>query len=94
LEQVEKQTGQTPPELMDLPRLPECAAHVWQWFQQLSGKRQCGMSVNPISEEATGWFFHTRRISPQQWELEALESIDSAFLASVHEDQENKKAKK
>lgn len=74
----------TPPELQNLPQLPECADHVWSWWVSLSNKRQCGMSVNPIAEEAIGWFFYTRKITPKQWELDALDTIETEYISSVH----------
>ena len=87
LEQVAKTLGQEPAELQDLPELPECASHVWRWWQQLSATRQCGMSINPISEPSIGWYFRTRRIQPLAWELDAIAIIETAFLNDYHESQ-------
>jgi hypothetical protein len=74
-----------------MPQLPECACHVWQWWQGISATRQCGMSINPISEPSIGWYFRNRRIQPLQWELDAIMAIESAFLNDYYEQQEKKK---
>lgn len=93
-EQVQRSTGQVPDELQDLPELPECAEHVWGWFQQLSGRRTAGMSVNPITWGDIWAWSQMTGIKPQQWELDALMVIDGAFLASIHEENKPKPAAK
>lgn len=87
LEQVEKQTGITPPELGGVPDLPEAAAHVLHWYYDLAGTRTIGMALNPISyTEIQAWCNMTGN-RPAPWEVLAIRQIDAAFLQSCHEDQ-------
>lgn len=87
LEQVERQTGTTPPELEGVPELPEAASHVLQWFYDLSATRSVGMALNPISyTEIQAWCSLTGS-RPAPWEVAAIRQIDAAFLQSCHEDQ-------
>lgn len=75
-----------PPELEAAPSLPESTAYIWLWFIDLASARQCGMSVNPISyTEILSWS-QLKRITPAEWEIEAIKAIDAAFLASIAEE--------
>ena len=82
LEQVERTTGIPEPEL-DVPDLPSYAAHVWQWFWQLSRGRTCGMAMNPITWEAIDAWANRTGNNPRQWELDAITGIDAAFMVSM-----------
>ena len=82
-------TGVTPPELLAVPVLPEAGQHVWLWFLQLTRKRTCGMAMNPITwPDIQAWSILTG-IKPKQWELEAINGIDEAFLVSTMKDVNN-----
>jgi hypothetical protein len=70
--------------------LPSCAAHIWGWFQQLTGKRTAGMSINPITYSDIDAWSRLYGIRPKAWELDALSAIDAAFMNSVHEEQQQK----
>ena len=83
---MERQTGQTPLELQDLPRLPEGAAHVWSYFHELSRTRQSGMAVNPISHQEMYAWGRLRGIKLAGWELAAILGIDSVFLTHLNRD--------
>ena len=93
-EQVERAIGITPPELVGLPELPECAAHVWRWYHQVSATRQCGMTVNPITHQEIDAWGRLRGIRPLVWELEALFGIDGAFMAHIAEESKRYAPKK
>ena len=69
---------------MNLPELPECAKHVWDWYQELDSKRTWGMSsANPISFlEIDSWSKLTKN-NLLQWELDAINSIDTAYRNST-----------
>lgn len=87
LEQVERQTGITPPELEGVPELPEPASHLMAWFYDLSATRSVGMALNPISyTEIEAWARLTGN-KPAPWEVSAIRQLDAAFLQSCHEDQ-------
>jgi hypothetical protein len=82
-EEVERTLGFTPPELVGLPELPECAAHVWIWFFQLSNRRTMGMAMNPITWPDIDAWSRLTGIKPRQWELDALTGIDDAYRAEM-----------
>lgn len=67
--------------MQGLPELPECAAHVWSWFAELTGRRTCGMMMNPITWTEIDAWARLKGIRPKQWELDALTGIDAAYLA-------------
>jgi len=74
--------------------LPDCASHIWGWFQQLTGKRSAGgMSINPITWPDLFAWSQLTGIKPMQWELDALAVIDGAFLSSIHAEQQSKAKK-
>lgn len=85
-ESIERQTGKTPPELEGLPELPECAAHVWGWYQDLTGKRTIGMAMNPITWPDVDSWCNRRKLDPKQWELDAIFGIDEAFRTVMSEE--------
>jgi hypothetical protein len=76
---VERITGLTPPELQSLPELPECAAHVWAWFSELSGRRTVGMAMNPITWPDIDAWARLKGVTLKQWEMDALTGIDDVF---------------
>lgn len=94
-EQFEVQTGLRSEvlEQYDLP-LPYAAAHVWQWFQEISAGRQNGMSINPISHTEIYCWSQLTGIRLAPWEVQAIKGIDSVFVASILEDRPKPKAKK
>lgn len=78
----------TPPELQNLPELPLCAAHLWEWFNALSGQRTVGMTVNPITWGDIGEWSRLTGNRPRQWELDAIIGMDNAFRASFMDNTE------
>lgn len=82
LRDVQRQTGIVAEELSNLPSVPFEAAHVWEWFRELSDARQVGMDVSPIAWADISAYFALRRVEPQQWEIDAIRLIDEAYLES------------
>ena len=93
-EQFEAQTG-TRSEVLeqyDLP-LPQAAAHVWGWYQEISAGRQNGMSINPISHTEIYCWSQMAGIRLAMWEVQAIRAIDTVFVSSVMEDRPKPKKK-
>lgn len=66
-----------PEEGINPVEFPETAQSVWRWFLILNGKRQSGMAgPSPIPESEIGWFFRNRGITPQGWEIDAIDALD------------------
>jgi hypothetical protein len=54
---------------------------LWQWFLRLNASRDQGMGgPSRISEQSIGWFFHNRGMKPEQWQLDAIQLLDSVAL--------------
>ncbi|OUL98543.1 hypothetical protein A8M77_30955 [Variovorax sp. JS1663] len=70
------------PELASLPELPRETAHIWDWYQDLSGARGAGFSINAISWIDVWAYFQLKRMTPQPWEVQTLRALDEAFLQS------------
>lgn len=81
LEALAEKWGRPPAELIG-PPLPCAAEHVWSWFCDLSCGRTAGMALNPITWEALSAWAAFRGVTLQQWEIDALRALDSAFLES------------
>ena len=79
LETVERMTRRTPPELRSAPLPSECA-DVWRWFTRLNATRPQGLGAGGIPETEIRAFFQNRRITPMQWEIEALAALDAAAM--------------
>lgn len=56
--------------------------HIWIWFLELSGTRQNGMGVNPITyQEIHAWSVVNELVGTiSQFEIRAIKAIDRAFL--------------
>ena len=74
-----------PEEEWGIPEFPIVLYDLWQWFLKLHGSRGSGLGPAPITEESIGWFFHTRRIAPQGWQLDAIRMLDRIALESMGE---------
>lgn len=82
------------PELQG-PDMPPEAERVWRWFVRLNSTRPSGMGVSGIPETEMAAFFRTRRLSPMQWEIEAITALDAIYLANSAESaQSTKEAQK
>jgi hypothetical protein len=81
---VERATGETPPELLEAPDLPDAFAHVWEWFTELSNARGAGaFSLNPISfQDMESWArLSGTHLTPS--EVGLLRRLDEVFLVEV-----------
>lgn len=70
------------PELANLPELPRETAHLWEWYQDLSGARGAGFSINAISWIDLWAYFDLKRMRPEPWEVQTLRALDEAFMQS------------
>lgn len=63
--------------------LPPLLEYVWDWFQELAGRRTMGMAPNPITHaDVLAWSRVTDRdVTP--WEVQLLLRLDDAMLASL-----------
>lgn len=90
LESVARQTGFAPAALESDAQLPNEVDYLWFWFCRLSGRRQAGMALCPISWPQIESFFRLMEIVPDEWELTALELLDNAWLEAVANEQAKK----
>jgi hypothetical protein len=66
-----------PQEGINPVEFPQAASHVWLWFLSLNAKRPPAMhGISPIPESEIGWFFRNRGITPEAWEIEAINRLD------------------
>ncbi|HEX5126487.1 MAG TPA: hypothetical protein VFW00_07080 [Rhodocyclaceae bacterium] len=63
-----------------MPSLPFELAHIWEWFTKLSGKRQNGMAVNPISSSEILAWQQRQRIRFDPFEESVIDRLDATFL--------------
>ena len=75
-------TGRMPPEGINPVEPPDILYDVWQWFLSLHQARPSGLAMSPISEEAIGWFFRNRHITPEGWQIEIIRALDSVAFES------------
>lgn len=63
------------------PALPFELEYLWNWFGQLSGKRQNGMGVNPLaSSEILAWQAR-RQITFDPFEHDVIDRLDALFVS-------------
>lgn len=73
--------GIMPEELANEPDIPESAAHVWHYFIQLNRARGSnGFGANPLSYTEIKNWCELSGIRLEQWELDAIVEMDSAFI--------------
>lgn len=89
LESLAKQaarSGKPPPDELDGPDCPECAAHVWGWFCEVARRRtNSGFGLNPVSYgELTDWARLTCT-RPSAMEVEWIMALDDAQAAATAE---------
>ena len=68
----------------EMPDIPECAIHVWQWWWELNARRPPGFeALAPISfSEISAWIMLTGRlVSPE--EIRWLIQMDNAWLEVI-----------
>lgn len=81
LQTVERMTGRRPAEL-DGPDQPEGTEHIWHWFLELNRRRE--QAGAPITHIAMAAFFGLYGITPDAWELHAIEALDDLLLKEFH----------
>lgn len=81
-----------PDELANMPDCPPGFEYLWEWFLTLNGKRQNGMSVNPISELEIEAFFRNRRITPKVWEVNLISRLDAIAVEVFGSDKSQKES--
>lgn len=73
-----------PDELADAPPLPECAAHLWAYFWELSRSRSHNgfgyLALQYVDIEA--WSRLTKQ-TLDPWELNAIVKLDALYLESL-----------
>ncbi|MCF3934351.1 hypothetical protein L1787_13120 [Acuticoccus sp. M5D2P5] len=68
----------------DLPEPPECAAHVWAWFWQLSNARGGGgFSIASIAYSEIAAWGELTLADPTPTEIGMIKAMDAAFLDAV-----------
>ena len=80
-EEFEAFGQKTPP----MPEVPQCAAHVWQWFHEVSSQRQTGPESLSWSDLRAWAELSGSQPSPQ--EIGLLVAMDRAFVGAVRKQQ-------
>jgi hypothetical protein len=80
LEQVERQTGHTPQELIG-PDFPELLSYVWSVFLCLHSTRQSGFSgPNPISYQEIQAYKNTTNSCLSSRDVETIKRLDKVYM--------------
>lgn len=82
LENIEKQTGRQ--QLPDY-EIPFAGQHLWDWFWQLSNRRQSGFGASLVSYTEIRSWLEVRKPLIHDWEIEILIQMDQAFLQAHQE---------
>ena len=74
------------------PEIPECAAHVWAWFAELSAQRMSGMGgAEPLGWSGiAAWAALTGEIVRPE-EVRMLVAMDAAYREAAAEEQEDRR---
>lgn len=84
-DEVEKQTGRTPPEAINPEPYPDALEYIWEWFGELSRTRGGGWGPGPITYlEIDAWARLTSN-SPEPWEVALIRKLDTAWLVAESE---------
>ena len=86
LQDIRKQTGVVRRELRDLPLAPPETEYLWNWFLDLSARRQAGFSINALAWADIHAYFTLKRLSPEPWEVDTLCLLDSVYLEAQAKD--------
>ncbi len=87
LQQVEKQLGRRPKELVPPCEFPDLLKHVWVAFCVLSNQRQSGMSgANPLSfSEIDTWMKLTNSVLKPR-DIDLLIRLDQTYMRVANAD--------
>lgn len=92
---IERQTGRTPKELLELIELPESCYDTWYWFLDLHNARDSnGMSINPISYTEIKNYFELIQVVPDEWEVKLIKRFDMQVMNYFAEESKKKSNKK
>jgi hypothetical protein len=80
LESIWRQTGVMPADL-DVPECPAEVRYLWHWFLDLNRTRTSGMGIGPITYSEIAAWAQLMGIAPRPFEVHAVKSIDSVFIA-------------
>lgn len=69
---------------MEIPPLPDPAAHIWDWFSEIHrGRRFTEYGPLPISHiDLAAWILVTG-ITPNPWEVQMIHLLDQTFLEAM-----------
>jgi hypothetical protein len=94
LESVERQTGITPQELLDIQEIPKSMISIWTHFINLHNTRTTGMSgVNAIAYSDIWAYFTLLQEQPEIWEINTIRRLDTTVLqhfSDLMEKEQNK----
>lgn len=79
-----EQSGIMPAELAEAPPLPAPGAYLWEYFVDLHNRRaNNGFGHVPLTFLEVEAWKSARRRSLDDWELDAILDIDTAYIASI-----------
>lgn len=81
---MQRNTGQTAPELEITPLLPGCQL-IWDTFIDLHNQRGGGMGPLPIGWRDLSAWQELRQVRLTAWEIDTLLAMDSVALKSMGE---------
>lgn len=86
LEQVERQIGYPPEELLNPTEFPSLLLYIWSAFIDLNSARTAGFSgPNPLTyTEIKAWKELTDTpLSP--WDIQVIKRLDQAYIKATHD---------
>jgi hypothetical protein len=84
--EIQRQTGVVAKELSSLGEPPQGAAHIWDWFCDISRGRSSGFGVSAIAWADVDAYMRLRGIKPMWWEVNLIRELDDAFIKSRAEE--------
>jgi len=85
LEQVERQIGRTPVELIG-PEYPVHMSRLWSAFLSLSSRRPQGFNGPlPLGYDTIKYFIELTDTRLDPWEISVIEALDRAYMRVVNE---------
>ena len=83
LEAIERATGTKPPELEQVRELPKLASYIWGYFCEMHRCRNyTGAAYSRITHSQILDYCRLKKISMSQYEINAIERIDSIWMES------------
>lgn len=77
----------------DLPPLPECLAHVWVAFADLTATRQVGFGMGPITYQEIQAYQAGTLNRLRAWDVRLIRRLDDAVMAVLAEKQPKPEAR-